>query len=62
MAGITEWDLMAYDITDLLDKNAGEYGGDLDLDQNAVEPNLPAFIAACQATQAELDAKETEST
>lgn len=52
------WELLAYDIANMLDRNTDDYG--FDLAESAIKPNLPAFIAACQATQAELDAKETD--
>jgi hypothetical protein len=58
MSEIWDWELMAYDISEALSKNSAEYGADLDLTHNSIAPNLPAFIAACQATQAELEAKE----
>jgi len=42
--------ILAYDISEAIDKNAQE-GLDLpDIGQDDIEPNLPAFLAACQAT------------
>jgi hypothetical protein len=58
MSEINGWELMAYDIAEVFDGHSPEYGADFDLTAGSITPNLPAFIAACQATQAELDAKE----
>jgi hypothetical protein len=49
-----EWDLLAYDFSDMLSRF--EYP--IDVCETAIRPNLPAFIEACLATQAELDKKE----
>lgn len=53
-----DWGLMACDLSNLFDNFSADY--DLDLCRESIEPNLPAFIAACQAAQRELDAEETE--
>jgi hypothetical protein len=49
------------DIKMLASDIAGEFSSidyHIDVTGDAVEPNLPAFIEACLATQAELDKKE----
>ena len=51
-----EWDILAYDISDLLSKN--EYP--IDISQPSILPNLPAFIESCLATQKELDEQEAK--
>jgi hypothetical protein len=48
--------IMAWDVSDAIAKTADEHGIDIGVD--AIEPNLPAFIAACLATQAELDGRD----
>lgn len=47
------YEIMAWDVADAIAKTADEHGIDLGMD--AIELNLPAFIAACLATQAEFD-------
>jgi hypothetical protein len=51
-----DYEMMSWDVADAIAKTADEHGIDIGMD--AIEPNLPAFIAACLATQAELDRKE----
>lgn len=50
--------LMAWDVSDAIAKTADDTG--IDVGMGAIEPNLPAFIEACLATQAELDKKESQ--
>jgi hypothetical protein len=50
-----DWSMLAYDISDMFSNNYPY----VDVIPAAVKPNLPAFIEACLATQAELDKKES---
>jgi hypothetical protein len=52
-----EWAILAYDISDLISR--GEYP--TDICAASILPNLPAFIAACETTQKELDQKEANA-
>jgi hypothetical protein len=45
--------LLAYDISEAIDH--GEYPGLDDISFSEIEPNLPAFLAACLATAAEAE-------
>jgi hypothetical protein len=51
--------LLAWDISDAIAKTVEHTGIDLGMD--AIEPNLPAFIEACLATQKEIDKKEVDA-
>lgn len=52
-----DWEILAYDISDLISRN--KYP--IDICEASILPNLPVFIAACKATQKELDKKEANS-
>lgn len=51
-----DYDIMAWDVSDAIAHASLEHG--IDLGINAVKLNLPTFIEACLATQAELDKEE----
>jgi hypothetical protein len=52
-----DWAILAYDISDLISR--GEYP--INICATSILPNLPAFIAACETTQKELDQKEANA-
>jgi hypothetical protein len=52
-----DYEMMSWDVADAIAKTADEHG--IDIGMAAIEPNLPTFIEACLATQAELDRKES---
>lgn len=48
-----DWEILAYDISDLISRD--EYP--IRICAASILPNLPAFIAACETTQRDLDQK-----
>jgi hypothetical protein len=54
-----DYETMSWDVADAIAKTADEHG--IDLGMGAIKPNLPAFIEACLATQAELDKEWRDS-
>lgn len=49
------WILIAWDVSDAFAKTEDEHHFNLGME--AIQANLPAFVKACLATQAELDRK-----
>lgn len=49
------WEILAWDISDALAKTTDDHGADVGMD--AIQPALPAFLAAVIANQKNLDAE-----